>query len=90
MKTPGMGDGIDDLAPKVNGRLIGHELAVAGIFDEDFSQFAVRAQVPENIAAGAMIKTGNGAEDFSLGSFAGARRAKHENRTILHASLCLS
>jgi hypothetical protein len=43
-------------------------------------------QIAEHLAATAMKETGNGPENFPMRALARARRAKHQNRSVLHAS----
>ena len=86
MKPPHLDAGRNEVAPQFNGRAVGHERTFAGVFDENFSEVAVRAQVPEHVAAGAMEETGDRAERAAMRALAGAGRAKHQNGFVFHAS----
>jgi len=61
-----------------------HELSLAGIFQESLAEIGADIDRAEDIAASAMIKAGDGAENFALSTFAGARRAKKKERFINH------
>ena len=82
MKPSHLFAGVDDLAPQINGRLVWHERSLAGVFDENFSEFAVGTQVAENVAARAMEKIRDGAERAAMRAFAGAGSAKHEDGSV--------
>jgi len=70
MEPAAFGSVFDELAPELDGGLIGDELAAAGIFDEELSEGAIGAQITKNIAAGAMEVVRNNPENLALGSLA--------------------
>src|SRR6516162_9838409 len=86
-KTAGLRGGFDRLPPQLNGRLVRHEFAAAGVINEDPADFTVDRQVPEHITAGAVKEVGNVAEDFSLRAFARAWRAEEKYGAIFHVNL---
>src|SRR5665213_177194 len=90
MKPPGGREAVRELLPQLDGRLVGHKLAGAGVFDENFSERRFGTQVAEHVAATAMDAARNRAEDFSVRAFAGTRRAEHENGAVFQAAFGLS
>ena len=74
----------DVLLPQADGEFIRHQLAAAGVFPEDPAHLALQIERAEDIAAGAVIKAGDGAEDLALSAFAGARGAEEEDGFIAH------
>ncbi len=90
MKPADLG-GVDDvLPPKLDRRRIRHELAATGIFDKNFSERTIRAQIAEHIAARAMEKIWDDAENFALRAFARTGRAKKKNAAVFQAVLGMS
>src|SRR5205807_9387428 len=75
---------LDGLPPELDRNFIRHELTLARVFQEGFADFCARIYRAENIAAGAMIKTGNRAERFPLCSLAAARGAEQNERVVSH------
>src|SRR5580704_4607888 len=69
LETAGALDVYDELTPEINRGLVRDEFAAAGIFEEDVADIAIGGEVAENVAASAMEKVGNAAEDFALGPF---------------------
>jgi hypothetical protein len=51
---------------------------------ERLAEFGAHIHRAKNIAAGAMIKAGDGAENFALGSFAGPRCAEEKKGFVDH------
>lgn len=76
---------LDKIPPQLHGRLIGHELAATGVFDEHFGQRIRRAQGAEDIATRAVKEMRDGAENLALGAFACAGRAEEEDGFVFHA-----
>src|ERR1035437_5200806 len=76
MKTADLLGGINELPPQLDGLVVRHQLAAAGIINENLPERAVPAQVAEDFAARAVEKIRDDAEDFSLRALAHARRAK--------------
>jgi hypothetical protein len=70
MKSARLGAAINEVTPEVNRRLIGDQLAAAGILEENAADLTVALETSKYIAAGAMKKTGDGPEDFALRSLA--------------------
>jgi hypothetical protein len=73
--------------PEADGDVVGHELALARVLQELLAVGRVHVHRAENIAAGAVIETGNLAENFALRALAGARRAKKKKRSVNHDQL---
>lgn len=86
LEAAGLGVFFDGFAPEINGGLVGNEFAAARVFDENAADFAVDGEIPKHVAAGAVEKIRNGAENFPLGAFADAGRAEEENCAVFHAS----
>jgi hypothetical protein len=84
LELAGLGVGADVVVPELDGKLVGDELSLAGVLEEGASEFGFRAEAAEDITAGTVIVTGDGAEDFALGTFAGARSAEEEDGLITH------
>lgn len=80
----GLGGVFDELAPKVDGRFVGHQFAPAGVIEENAADLAFDREITENITAGAVIEVGDVAQDLALGSFARARGAEEEDRAVFH------
>ena len=82
---------VDEIPPKVDRRLIWNQLALARVLQECLADRTISFQTPKNITARAMKEIWDGAENFALSSFAGARGAKQKDRAEFHgASLCFS
>ena len=64
--------------PQLNGDLVGHEFAAAGIFEKLPPEGSAQIQSTEDIAAGAMEIPRHLAEGSSLGSFAAAGGAENQ------------
>lgn len=67
---------VDLHGPHADGNVVRHELAFAGVFEESLTEIGTNIDGTEDIAAGAMVKAWNRAEDFALGSFSRSRCAK--------------
>src|SRR5262249_6799201 len=85
VKAADLGLVVNVLAPKLNRLLVRHELAAAGILDEQLPQRAVGAEIAEDVAACAVEVIGDGAEDFSLRAFADTGGAEEEDAAVFHA-----
>lgn len=68
--------------PEPHGHLVRNKQPLAGVFEKSRPEFARRVKRPENIPAGAVIKTGNLAEDLALGALAAAGSAENENGSV--------
>ena len=90
MKPPRLRAVFKALPPQLDGEFVRHQLAAAGVFQKNFSERHLGAQAAENVAAGAMKKTGDRAQRPAMRALAGAGRAKHQNGSIVHVRLCLS
>src|SRR5256885_16924880 len=91
MKTVRVGAVVNKIAPELDRRFVRNEFTLAGIFQKGLADRAVSFQAAKNIAARAVEKIWDGAENFALGSFAGARSAKQKDRAEFHgASLCFN
>ena len=75
---------IDCRSPKLNGDLIGHKLAFAGVFEEGFAYFRAGVDGAKHIAAGAVIIAWDCAQRFALRPFAATRRAKEDKGIVSH------
>lgn len=64
--------------PELNGDLIGHELALAGILKKRAPKGRPRVNPPEHIATGAMVKPRKAPECGSLSAFPAAGRTKEK------------
>src|SRR5438552_19021501 len=89
METASLGAAIDEIAPEVNGWLIGDQLTTAGVLEKNLADGAVGFETAKDITAGTMKEVGNIAEDFALGALARARSAEKQDGAIFHCtSLC--
>ena len=70
------------LVPETHRHFIGHELPLAGIFQEGGSQFRGGIQRAKNIPAGAVVEARHLAKDLSLCSLAASGGSKNQNSTI--------
>lgn len=86
-ESPGLGVAFDGLPPEVDRRLVGDQFTAAGKINEDAADLAVNSEIPEDIAAGAMQKVRNRAQNFPLRALARSGRAEKKYGTIFHASL---
>jgi hypothetical protein len=68
----------------MDGGLVRNEFAAAGVLEEDFAERAVGFEAAKDVAAGAVEEVGDGAQDFTLGAFAGAGSSEQENSSIFH------
>ena len=79
-------DGILDAScPEFDGDFGGNEQAFAGVFQKPLPQWGACIEGTEDISAGKMKKTGNGAEGASLGAFAAAGSTEYEESFVTHA-----
>src|SRR5580765_7352140 len=84
MEATGVLAVVNELPPQLNGRLIRHKLAAAGVFDEHTRERVRSRERAEDVAAGEVEKIRNSAEDFALRAFASAGCAKEKNGAIFH------
>ena len=84
-----VGAGFNVFAPQRDGRLVRHEMALAGILDERAPDGVVDAQVAERVAAREVKQVGNRAQDFPLRALAGAGRAEEQDGAVFHGSKVL-
>jgi hypothetical protein len=75
---------VDLRRPEADADVVRHELAFARIVKEGLAEFGPHIYRAKDIAAGAMIKAGDGAENFALGSFAGSRSAEEKEGFVNH------
>src|SRR4051812_44259647 len=66
-------------APELHRDLARNELPLAGIGDKFLAQPGARVEAAEHIAAGHVMKAGNGAQHFALRALATAGRAEHQD-----------
>ena len=71
--------------PEFNGRLVGHQVPLAGILDEDSPQRRIHPQVAEGVAAGEMHEVRHLPEDLPLGALAGAGRTEQQDGAVFQA-----
>jgi hypothetical protein len=82
VKGAGLGFGEEIIAPEADGEFVGDEFTFAGVFEEGVTEFGFGAESAEDVAAGAVVIARDGAEDFALGTFAGARGAEEEDGIV--------
>jgi hypothetical protein len=75
---------VDLRGPESDADVVGHELASAGVFDKSLAEGRSYIHGAENVATGAVIKTGNRSNDFALGSFARPRCAEEKEGFVDH------
>ena len=80
----GLGLGLDVFTPESDGELIGHEPALAGVLEEGAAEFGFGLEPAEDFATGAVMVTGNGAEDLALGALAGAWGTEQQDGAVPH------
>jgi hypothetical protein len=91
MESPRSRAVVDEIPPKLDRRFVRNQLALARVLQECLADGTIGFQAPKNVAARAMKEIWDGAEDFALGSFAGAGSAEQKDRAKFHgASLCFS
>jgi hypothetical protein len=64
--------------PELDGEVVWHELAAAGVFDELLAEGCAGVEGAKDIAAGEVMEAGDVAEDLTLGAFAAAGGAEDE------------
>jgi len=64
--------------PELDGEVIGHELAAAGVFDEFLAEGCAGVEGAKDIATGEVMEAGDMAEDLTLGAFAAAGGTEDE------------
>lgn len=69
-EASGLDHGIDLGGPEVDSYVIGDELSFAGIVKKSLAELGTDVERTEHVSAGAVIETGDGAEDFALGALA--------------------
>ena len=75
---------VDLCRPEADADVVRHELAFARIGKKGLAELGAHIDRAKDIAAGAMIKAGDGAENFALSSFAGSRRAEEKKGFVNH------
>lgn len=73
--------------PELDGEVIGHEFAAAGVLDEFLAQGSAGVEGAKDISAGEVMEAGYVPEDLALGAFAAAGGTKDEQG--LEAGECL-
>ncbi len=76
MEPASLGAGLDELPPELDGGLVGHEFASAGILQKNLANGAVGLEAAKDIPAGAVEEVGDGAQDFALSAFSGSGSAE--------------
>jgi hypothetical protein len=84
VEATSFGHAFDEVPPERDGWFVRDEVPATGVFEKDFADRRICFEAAEDVTAGAMEEVGNGAENFSLGAFAGARGSEEENGTIVH------
>jgi hypothetical protein len=80
----GLGFGLDVFTPESDGELVRHEPALAGVLEESAAEFGFGLEPAEDFATGAVVVTGNGAEDLALGALAGAWGTEQQDGAVPH------
>jgi hypothetical protein len=78
LESTGVDHRVDLRRPEADADVVWDELALARIMKEGFAEVGTHIDRAKDIAAGAMIKAGDGAENFALGSFAGSRSTEEK------------
>ena len=81
--------GTNRRSPELDRDLIGHQLALAGVFKEGFANLRPGVDGTKHIAAGAMKKAWDCAQRFALRPFAAPRRAKEDERYCISCEIGL-
>src|SRR5205085_1451456 len=74
---------LDVLLPKLDGEFVRHQFAAAGVFLELAAHFAGEIERSEDVAGGAVIEAGDGADDLPLGALARAARAEGKDGSVV-------
>jgi hypothetical protein len=84
-EASGLHHAIDLIGPKADRNIVRNQLAFARILQKSLAEIGADIDGAKNIAAGAMKKAGDGAENFTLGSFARTRSTKKKEGFIKHS-----
>jgi hypothetical protein len=84
LEAAGSDHGVDLRRPEADADVVGHELAFARIMEKGLAKVGAHIDRTKDVAAGAMIKAGDGAKNFALGSFAGSRGTEKKKGFVNH------
>src|ERR1035437_5785863 len=80
VKGPRMNELIDVLPPETHRKIVGDQLPLARVLEEDLPNLAAEINRPKDVAASKVVEAGQDAEQFALGALAAAGGTKQQNR----------